>query len=155
KGEGLVLPTTPCDNFQVGVRDINGNAGHLIPGMAREDGTKAFAYGSSTGSFVSLQGDVISINFRLLFSPASTTEHIKLLSFDSSCGGNGVAIAGFGPEFVDTAAQQGNTITFNRTTYEVVMNGVSQTPRPSGVIRYIWLEVVDSYPDATFASYSY
>ena len=117
--QGLPFPATPCDSYQAGVRDINGNNGHLVVGMTREKGSQAFAYGFNSTPFVSLQGDVISINLKLLFSPTSTPEVIKLLSFDGSCGSPlGTAIAGFGPEWDNLATQQNNTITFNRVTYD-------------------------------------
>ena len=136
----LELPIAPCDDAQA-------TTAHLAP-MEREDGTKAFTYGSGGNAFASQTGAVVSLSFDLLFTSQPSTI-IKLYFMDANCAiGAGYA---FQQEF-----PQSNTFAYDSNTDNLTVN--SEAPLRvmfNTLPRYIWLEVADKYPNPEKAAYSY
>jgi len=139
------LPITACDSHLV--QPSNAFNAHVTTGMSLEDGTKTFAYGANN-NFVTATNTVLSFHINLLFQPTNTAT-IKALALDANC----ALVFGFGPQF--TATSTSEILTVNKDTYETILGGSSQTPNPSGTLRYIWIEVWDGIRGSTVATYSY
>ena len=84
------LPSTTCDEAMANM-DV-----HFPPGMTRENGTRAFRYGSN-GPFVAGGGSAVTISVPLTFTPGEDAV-IKLSALDATCGGN----SSFGTVFTFT-----------------------------------------------------
>jgi len=148
----LSFPATPCDDEQVDATlPIFGTSAHLAPGMIKEPGNVAFQYGADNNSFVSKSGDVITFNVNLLFTPDNPLAIIKLLAFDASCN----IVFGFGPAFTELSPDREKVVTFDTATNIAVHEGNEQQLFPNFAPRYVWVEVVDQYPNANLKTYSY
>jgi pimeloyl-ACP methyl ester carboxylesterase len=143
----LVLPGTDCDEELVNLKNAHGNSGHMFPDMTFEDGTKAFEYGNN---FTEKKEGKILINVNLRFVPDDPLATIKMLAFDEKCR----IILGFSPVFHDLNFGE-NIISFDPISKTATLNGATPLTFPSGVIRYVWLEVIDKVKDNAFKSYSY
>src|SRR5207247_6152311 len=104
------LPTTTCD-AAVANADM-----HFPPGMSREDGTKAFAYGD-TGPFVRGGGSSITLTVTLKFAPSENTL-IKLSALDDACTGRSSLGTVFTYSFSELNSQR-NAITYDAAASEV------------------------------------
>ena len=148
----LSFPATPCDDEQVDATlPIFGTSAHLAPGMIKEPGNVAFQYGADNNSFVSKSGDVITFNVNLLFTPDNPLAIIKLLAFDASCN----IVFGFGPAFTELSPDREKVVTFDTATNIAAHEGNEQQLFPNFAPRYVWVEVVDQYPNANLKTYSY
>ncbi|HYF97714.1 MAG TPA: hypothetical protein VD770_01895 [Coxiellaceae bacterium] len=145
----LETPVTNCD----GELERLETAFPLVPGISPEDGTKAFMYPSEDNGFASVQDSILTVNIELLFAPLNTGEidasFIKFNALNSVC----TAVTGN----VMFGLNEGlNIVRFDLNTYELAINGNSLgILNPTGLIRYVWFDVVESYPTANHASYSY
>src|SRR3989344_71460 len=148
----LSLPVTPCDDEQVdAILPTYNVSAHLVPGMIKEPGNVAFQYGADNNSFVSKSGDIITFNVNLLFTPENLFATIKFLSFDASCN----IIFGFAPTFDELSPDREKLITFDTATNLFTHAGEEQQVFPNFAPRYVWVEVVDQYPNANLKTYSY
>ena len=148
----LSLPVTPCDDEQVdAILPTYIVSAHLVPGMIKEPGNVAFQYGADNNSFVSKSGDIITFNVNLLFTPDNPLAIIKLMAFDASCN----IIFGFGPAFTELSPDREKVVTFDTATNIVAHEGNEQQLFPNFAPRYVWVEVVDQYPNANFKTFSY
>ena len=148
----LSLPVTPCDDEQVdAILPTYNVSAHLVPGMIKEPGNVAFQYGADNNSFVSKSGDIITFNVNLLFTPDNPLAIIKLMAFDASCN----IIFGFGPAFLELSPNREKVVTFDTSTNFVSHDGNAHQQFPNFAPRYVWVEVVDQYPNANLKTYSY
>src|SRR3989338_1849232 len=147
----LSFPATPCDDEQVEANIPGFGSAHLAPGMIKEPGNVAFQYGADNNSFVSKSGDIITFNVNLLFTPENLFATIKFLSFDASCN----IIFGFAPTFDELSPDREKLITFDTATNLFTHAGEEQQVFPNFAPRYVWVEVVDQYPNANLKTYSY
>jgi hypothetical protein len=123
---------------------------HFPPGMTRENGTRAFRYGSNV-PFVAGGGSSVTISVPLTFTPGEDAV-IKLSALDATCGGN----SSFGTVFTFTFRElrETNEIALDFGAGEVGLNG-SMQQAILGSPRYLFLDVWDGQIPSQHAAYSY
>lgn len=137
----LILPATSCDSVLP--------SRLLFPQGILEDGSTGFSYGPDNASFVSKTNNIMTINVNLLFSKQPTT-NIILRALNPSC----ATVMGFGfqPELV--AGLNSIQLDFNQNLL-TINNQYNYLVNPNGILKYFWVEVIDSYPSGQIVTHSY
>jgi hypothetical protein len=141
-----VIPATPCDDA------VANSELHFPSDLKLEDGTKAFSYLSDL-PFVQASGELFTINVALRFEPGPQAT-IKLSALDEECSGNSSSGTVFTYTFGELPSPR-NTLTFNRSTEEVGLNGTMQKAVLLGAPRYLFIDVWDGLLPSTHATHSY
>ncbi len=149
----LAIPPIPCDASQPGLSANGSNSVHLIEGMSREDGTRAFSYGSAN-NFASKDGNKIVFNFDIIFADVNPVGGgvVKLLGMTANC----QSVFGLGPTFNNINLLGSNQLVYDLVNTKTTMNNdLVQVSVPMAAIRYLWIEVWDGFSPSNFATYSY
>jgi len=127
---------------------------HFPREMPREDGTRAFTYGSDSTPFVAVAGNTLTVALALTFDPDGDTT-IKLAALNAECGGGNSSGAVFEYSFSEITRRQ-NTMVYDMSTGATAFNdGDKQTAVPMGTPRYVWIEVWDGNTPSNRSGYSY
>jgi len=124
---------------------------HFPSPMAREDGTRAFRYGTNAQPFVSGGGSTVIISVPLTFTPGEDAI-IKLSALDAACGGTSSSGTVFTFTFGELTPT--NEIALDFGAGEVSLNGKMQKAI-LGAPRYLFLDVWDGEVPSAHAAYSY